>query len=104
MSKSTLASIKTKQRTLIKKDFLMKLNLSTKSDSEKLIIKKCHLCGQINSGYKEPHKCTQCKKSFLPLNYFSKIHSSSSSEYENLFASSNEIHEEDVVKGLTVIW
>lgn len=82
----------------------MKLNVSRKSDAEKLIIKKCHLCGEINSGHLEPQKCSQCKKSFLPLNYFSKIHSTNPNEYEKLFASSGEIHEEDVIKGLTVIW
>jgi hypothetical protein len=52
----------------------------------------------------EVQKCGKCKKSFLPTNYFSKVHSKAQNEYEQLFASSAELHEEDLIKGLTVLW
>lgn len=81
----------------------MKIDLST-TKIEKLIVKKCHLCGHIMESYEEVKKCGQCKKSFLPSNYFSKVHSKSSTEFDHLFAQSHEIHEDDIIKGLTVLW
>lgn len=82
----------------------MKVELKTQVKSDKIIIKKCHICGQLNESHQEPQRCTQCKKSFLPSNYFSKVHAKSQSEYERLFAFSHELHDEDVIKGLTVLW
>jgi hypothetical protein len=76
----------------------------TKENQTKLIIKKCHVCGHISESSHELQKCTKCKKSFLPVNYFSKVHSKSQKDYEQLFASSYEISEDDLIKGLTVLW
>jgi hypothetical protein len=72
--------------------------------TEKLIIKKCHICGHIMEEHQEIAKCHKCKKSFLPVNYFSKVHSKNQQEYEQLFAYGHELHETDMIKGLTVLW
>jgi ABC-type ATPase with predicted acetyltransferase domain len=76
----------------------------TQATSSKLLVKKCHCCGHIMESAQEPQKCLKCKKSFLPVNYFAKVHSKSQSEYEQLFALGHEIHEDDLIKGLTVLW
>lgn len=82
----------------------MKLESAKKETGSKLLIKKCHICGHIMESAQEVQKCGKCKKSFLPVNYFSKIHSKSQSEYELLFAYGHELSEEDLIKGLTVLW
>lgn len=82
----------------------MKINLANKQNIDKLVIRKCHQCGHLNSGHSEPQKCNSCKKSFLPSNYFSKVHAQSPSEYNELFAAGHELTEEDIVKGITVLW
>jgi len=82
----------------------MKVELKNQVKNEKLIIKKCHMCGYVSETHQEPEKCTQCKKSFLPVNYFSKVHSKSQAEYTKLFAFGHELHEEEIIKGLTVLW
>lgn len=82
----------------------MKLELTNKESNSKLIIKKCHDCGHIMESSQELQKCMKCKKSFLPVNYFSKVHSKSQKDYDQLFAYGHEIHEEDLIKGLTVLW
>ena len=82
----------------------MKLELTNKDPGTKLLIKKCHICGHVMESSQEVQKCGKCKKSFLPVNYFSKIHSKTQNEYEQLFAQGHEICEEDLIKGLTVIW
>lgn len=82
----------------------MKVELKGQINNDKLIIKKCHVCGHMNESHQEPQKCTECKKSFLPVNYFSKVHSKSPAEYEKLFAFGHELRDEDVIKGLTVLW
>ena len=81
----------------------MKVELNPET-STKQLIKKCHVCGHIMESSQEVQKCGKCKKSFLPVNYFSKVHSKSQKEYDQLFAHSQEIHEEDLIKGLTVLW
>lgn len=81
----------------------MKVELN-KNESTKLLIKKCHLCGHMMESAEEVKKCTKCKKSFLPVNYFSKVHSKNPKDYDALFASSHELHESDLIKGLTVLW
>ncbi len=81
----------------------MKIDLKT-AKIEKLIVKKCHLCGHIMESFEEIKKCGQCKKSFLPSNYFAKIHSKNSAEYDHLFAAGHEMHEDELIKGLTVLW
>ena len=70
----------------------------------KLIIKKCYICGHISESSKEPKECLNCQKSFLPLNYFNKIHAQDGSGFTELFSVSQEIHEEDLIKGLMVLW
>ena len=73
-------------------------------NDKKLIIKKCHLCGTVNEGTDEPRRCTGCKKSFLPANYFSKVHAKNSEKFDNLFASSDELEDNDLIIGLNVLW
>ena len=73
-------------------------------DAQKVIIKKCHICGHLNCTSKEIEKCPKCGKSFLPSSYFTKIHCTSSREFKELFARADEISEEDLVKGIHVIW
>ena len=70
----------------------------------RLIIKKCHVCGYISESQKEMEQCKSCKKSFLPLNYFDKIHAKDKSVFADLFAYSRDIDEEDIIKGLVVLW
>ena len=84
--------------------FSMSLETEHKKISDKTIIKKCHRCGFIMETNKEIAECPHCKKSFLPLNYFGKIHAKNSTEFKNLFADSDELSEEDLIKGLTVLW
>lgn len=71
---------------------------------DKLIIKKCHVCGTLVEGFKEPKKCTGCNKSFLPSNYFGKVHAKNSKEFDELFSSSDNLHEDELVKGINVLW
>lgn len=82
----------------------MKVELTNKETNGKQVIKKCHICGHVAESAQEPQKCQKCKKSFLPVNYFSKVHSKSQKEFDQLFAYGHEIHEEDLIKGLTVLW
>ncbi|MCF8058776.1 MAG: hypothetical protein K9K67_05740 [Bacteriovoracaceae bacterium] len=81
----------------------MKLNESL-TKKGKLLVKKCHVCGSLMESYIERKKCTQCKKSFLPTNYFSKVHAKNSKEFDELFSSSDDLHEEDLIKGISVLW
>ncbi|MEC7277225.1 MAG: hypothetical protein VXV96_12980 [Bdellovibrionota bacterium] len=74
------------------------------SKTSRLIIKKCHVCGTLNEGYKETKKCGACNKSFLPSNYFGKVHALNSKEFDELFSHSDELHEEDLIKGINVLW
>ena len=71
--------------------------------SPKMVIRKCHKCGQLVEAPKEQESCACCGKSFLPLNYFEKVHDHSGKLTE-LYAESDEIAEEDLVKGIFVIW
>ncbi len=84
--------------------YIMKLELMNKELGAKQLIKKCHMCGHIMESAQEIQKCGKCKKSCLPVNYFSKVHSTSQKDYEQLFAYSYELHEEELIKGLTVLW
>ena len=70
----------------------------------KVIIKKCHLCGQIIESDREISKCPNCSKSFLPVNYFGKIHVKNTNDFKNLFLSSDELSEDELIKGITVLW
>lgn len=83
----------------------MKTEVFTSKKSRK-IIKSCHVCGQITESSTEIDKCVTCGKSFLPLNYFSKIHDNEGRKYDykELFAQSHELEEEDLIIGLYVLW
>ncbi len=74
------------------------------SSEGKILIKVCHRCNNVMESFHEPEKCTKCKKSFLPSNYFGKVHAQNSEEYKSLFASSEQLHEDDLIKGLQVLW
>lgn len=82
--------------------FVMKVELT--NNNCKLLIKKCHTCGHIMESSQEIQKCTKCKKSFLPVNYFSKVHTKTQKDFDQLFAQGHELREEDLIKGLTVLW
>lgn len=82
----------------------MKVSAYKKVPVPKILIKKCHLCGKIIESLTEVKKCPSCLKSFLPLNYFSKVNGTSCSEYQELFAQCEELVEEDLIKGIYVIW
>jgi hypothetical protein len=82
----------------------MKTEVNVRKTADKTIIKKCHLCGLIMMSSKEIKKCKQCNKSFLPLNYFGKIHAKNTKEFEALFCTSDELDEKDLIKGLMVLW
>jgi hypothetical protein len=73
-------------------------------DRSQTLIKKCHQCGTISENGAEPRRCTCCNKAFLPSNYFSKVHAKSSKEFDNLFSEACELKEEELIKGLTVLW
>ena len=69
------------------------------------LIKRCHVCGQITESHQEIDRCPTCKKSFLPLNYFEKIHDvRTKDDYRQLFEVSDNLVEEDLVKGVYVLW
>ncbi len=71
----------------------------------KVLVKKCHMCGHIIEGHIEAQRCPSCRKSFLPMDYFSKIHNKDAkAHYDDLFSSVEEIFEEDLIKGLNCLW
>tara|TARA_Y100000996_G_scaffold28897_1_gene20498 strand:+ start:340 stop:588 length:249 start_codon:yes stop_codon:yes gene_type:complete len=82
----------------------MKVTEKIKSPTKKTLIKKCHVCGFIMESEVEIKKCSKCNKSFLPFHYFNKVHAKNSEEFANLFSNVDEINEEDLVKGIHVIW
>lgn len=82
----------------------MKAEIRSRKVTEKVIIKKCHCCGHLLETAREASKCPSCKKSFLPTNYFAKVHAKNSEEFKDLFLGSDELHEDDLIKGIQVIW
>ncbi len=80
------------------------LESAAKKAKGRVLIKKCHVCGHVMESVKEVERCGSCNKSFLPINYFGKIHAKNSTEYRNLYADCNELVEEDLIKGISVIW
>lgn len=70
----------------------------------KMVVRKCHVCSHVNESQTELEKCKKCAKSFLPLNYFDKIHDHEQSRFTELFAQSHEITDDDLIKGLFVLW
>jgi len=82
----------------------MSMIIDSKKTSDQIIIRKCHMCGYLIETSIEASKCPHCQKSFLPLNYFGKVHAKNSKDYQNLFAKPEELCDEDLIKGLTVLW
>jgi uncharacterized OB-fold protein len=80
------------------------LPTKTSTPKRKLLIKKCHSCGHINESSRELEACGKCNKGFLPLNYFEKVHSQGTLSYKELFSEVEEITEEDLIRGITVLW
>ncbi|MBC74589.1 MAG: hypothetical protein CME64_01095 [Halobacteriovoraceae bacterium] len=75
-----------------------------KKKVKKVIIRKCHMCGQVVESHVEQDKCCGCGKSFLPLNYFDKIHGDKNQNFSDLFERSDDLHEEDMITGVYVLW
>lgn len=71
---------------------------------EKLLIRACHSCLKLNESHKELERCQHCGKSFLPLRYFDKIHHGKDVKFENHFSMSDALEDEDLIKGLFVLW
>lgn len=80
---------------------MKEIRISTK---EKLLIRACHSCLKINESTKELERCSHCNKSFLPLRYFDKIHGDKEAKWETHFYPTDLIEEEDLIKGLFVLW
>jgi hypothetical protein len=76
---------------------------SSGKECAKKIIKQCHCCGHIHEETYEVERCHSCKKSFLPIKYFEKIHDHHQN-YSDLFSRVEEIEEKDLIKGLIVLW
>jgi hypothetical protein len=71
---------------------------------EKTLIRACHSCLKVNESFQELQRCKHCNKSFLPLRYFDKIHGDPQLKWENHFSLSEQLDEEDLIKGLFVLW
>jgi RNA polymerase subunit RPABC4/transcription elongation factor Spt4 len=75
-----------------------------KQGDSRAIIKKCHRCGEISESFREMKRCPSCNKSFLPSNYFGKIHAKNSEEFDELFSTAHDLTEMDIIIGLNVLW
>lgn len=75
-----------------------------KVSKEKNLIRLCHSCQNLNESDTELERCQHCKKSFLPLRYFDKIHSKKHQTWSSHFSNTEDIDEEDLIKGLFVLW
>jgi hypothetical protein len=73
-------------------------------DKEKLLIRACHACLKLNESFQELERCTHCNKAFLPLRYFEKIHQDKDHKWIEHFSSTEHLEEEDLIKGLFVLW
>jgi len=80
------------------------MGASDSSNKARTLIKKCHMCGFISESFIEIQKCTACNKAFMPLNYFNKVHNTQSFQFNELFSPSDELTEEDIIKGIYVLW
>jgi hypothetical protein len=74
------------------------------SSKVKLIIRACHTCSKITESAQEVERCSHCNKPFLPLRYFEKIHDFKGKSWQKHFSSSEELEEDDLIKGLFVLW
>jgi hypothetical protein len=75
-----------------------------KSKTFKKLVKLCHVCNQVTECERELERCPKCNKSFLPLNYFEKIHGQEKQHFKDLFTDSEHLYEEDLIKGIHVLW
>jgi hypothetical protein len=73
--------------------------------SKKLLFKVCHRCLRAHATEIEPERCPYCLKAFLPHGYFQHIHQQKkSARYQLFFQDTDDLDEEDLVKGLNVLW
>lgn len=77
---------------------------SSVSSKEKMLMRVCHCCLKLNESPKEIERCLHCNKSFLPLRYFEKIHASENVSWAHHFSPSSELEDEDLIRGLFVLW
>ena len=77
------------------------LGLKTK---EKKLIRVCHACCEVNESERELERCSHCNKAFLPLRYFEKIHQAKEAKWETHFWEAEQMEEEELIKGLFVLW
>lgn len=77
---------------------------SNSQDAEKILIRMCHKCGHVHASENEVQRCDKCGKSFLPLQYFEKIHLQKDAKFQELFSAASELEKEDLLKGLFVLW
>jgi hypothetical protein len=80
------------------------MNEVNKTDKEKMIIRACHTCSKISEAHQELERCLHCGKAFLPLRYFEKIHDFKGESWKKHFAYADELENEDLIKGLFVLW
>ena len=64
----------------------------------------CHACLKLNESDRELERCMHCNKSFLPLRYFEKVHQQKDQKFDQYFAHTDQIEDEDLIKGLFVLW
>ena len=87
-----------------KRGTIMKTEVIHTKTKGRSLIRKCHVCGELIESIKEPEKCPSCKKSFLPSNYFGKVHAKNAEDFKNLFSHVEELIDEDLMKGIIAIW
>lgn len=80
------------------------MNDIEKKSLDKVLLRACHSCLKVNESVKELERCMHCDKSFLPLRYFDKIHGEKDVSFSNHFYPIELIEEEDLIKGLFVLW
>lgn len=72
------------------------------SKRKKIILKKCHICSHLTESFVEISKCESCNKSFLPSNYFSKVHCQK--EKKDYYDDADDLKSESLIKGLDTLW
>lgn len=82
----------------------MNLPDNIQTNHGQIIIRKCHICGTVMESSEELRKCTSCNKSFLPLNYFRKVHAPNEESFFEMFLPGSELVEEDLIRGIYVLW
>ena len=82
----------------------MKISANRTKTKVKVLVKKCHHCGEVMETTVEPQRCQACNRPFLPLNYFGKVHAKNSTEFYELFSACDELDEEDLIKGIYALW